>query len=80
MMELVVDFMIILWVILMGLCIYTRRQFKKYSIKLELLLNYVKAVNRDQDVINAATSHVLESIVNCVGGGNESETTDKAAD
>ena len=80
MMELVVDFMIILWVILMGLCIYTRRQFKKYSIKLELLLNYVKAVNRDQDVINAETSHVLESIVNCVGGGNESETTDKAAD
>ncbi len=80
MMELVVDFMIILWVILMGLCIYTRRQFKKYSIKLELLLNYVKAVNRDQDVINAATSHVLESIVNCVGGVNESETTDKAAD
>lgn len=80
MMELVVDFMIILWVILMGLCIYTRRQFKKYSIKLELLLNYIKAVNRDQDVINAATSHVLESIVNCVEGGNESETTDKAAD
>lgn len=79
-MELVVDFMIILWVILMGLCIYTRRQFKKYSIKLELLLNYVNAVIRDQDVINKATSHVLESIVNCVKGGDEGETTDKAAD
>lgn len=80
MMELIVDFMIILWVILMGLCIYTRRQFKKHSMKIELLLDYIKAVNRDQDVINAATTHVLESIVNGIVGGDEDETTDKAAD
>jgi hypothetical protein len=80
MIELVIDFMIILWVILMGLCIYTRRQFKKHSIKLKLLLDYVNAINSDQAVINAGTLHTLRSIVNSIDGGDEDETTDKAAD
>lgn len=80
MIELVIDFMIILWVVLMGLCIYTRRQFKKHSMKIKILFDYVKAVNRDQDAINEATSRVLESIVNSIDGGDKDETTDKTAD